>query len=63
MAEVIAYATQETVIVDITRPTVNTIVVTFGGTVTDNTHYVIVQASKRTGDTVAGSVEGDAPAS
>lgn len=63
MAEVIAYATQETVIVDITRPTNNTIVVTFGGAVTDNTHYVIVQASKRTGDTVAGSIEGDAPSS
>lgn len=63
MAEVISYATQETVIVDITRPTVNTIVVTFGGAVTDNTHYVVLQASKRTGDTVAGSIEGDAPSS
>jgi hypothetical protein len=63
MAEVIAYATQETVIVDITRPTINTIVVTFGGAVTDNTHYVVLQASKRTGDTVAGSIEGDAPSS
>ena len=63
MAEVISYATQETVLVDITRPTNNTIVVTFGGAVTDNTHYVIIQASKRTGDTVAGSIEGDAPSS
>ena len=63
MAEVIAYATQETVVVDITRPTVNAIVVTFGGAVTDNTHYVVLQASKRTGDTVAGSIEGDAPSS
>lgn len=61
MAEVISYATQETVIVDITRPTVNTVVVTFGSAVTDNTHYVVLQASKRTGDTIAGSAEGDAP--
>jgi hypothetical protein len=61
MAEVISYATQETVIVDITRPTGNAIVVTFGSAVTDNTHYVVLQASKRSGDTIAGSVEGDAP--
>ena len=60
-AEVISYATQETVIVDITRPTANTVLVTFGSAVTDNTHYVILQASKRTGDTVAGMIDGDAP--
>jgi len=60
-AQVISYATQETVFVDVARPTVNTITVSFASTVTDNAYYVILIASKRTGDTVGGSVQGDAP--
>jgi len=58
-AEVISFATQETVIVDITRPTLNTVVVTFGGAVTDNTYYVVLQASKRSGDTIVGEANGE----
>lgn len=61
MAEVISYATQETVIVDITRPTANTVVVTFGSAVTDNTFYVVLSGTKRSGDTTAGATPGDAP--
>ncbi len=61
MAEVISYATQETVVVDITRPTANTVVVTFGGTVTDNAYYVVLSGTKRTGDTIISPTPGDAP--
>lgn len=63
MAQVIEYATQETVHVDIARPTVNTITVAFASAVTNNAYYVILTASTRTGDVVGGSVQGDAPAS
>jgi hypothetical protein len=59
--QVIDYSTQETVHVDVARPTNNTITVTFASTVVDNDYYVILIASKRTGDTVAGSENGDAP--
>lgn len=61
MAEVIKYSTQETVIVDVTRPTANTVVITFGGAVTDNDYYVVLSATKRTGDTNAGSEPGEPP--
>lgn len=59
--QVIDYSTQETVFVDVARPTVNTITVTFASTVVDNDYYVILMASKRSGDTVAPSESGDAP--
>lgn len=59
--QVVDYSTQETVHVDVARPTNNTITVTFASTVVDNDYYVILIASKRTGDTVAGSENGDAP--
>jgi len=61
MAEVISYATQETVVVDITRPTANTVVITFGGAVTDNAYYVVLSGTKRTGDTIISPTPGDAP--
>jgi len=60
-AQVISYATQETVYVDVARPTVNTLTVSFASAVTNNDYYVILIASKRTGDTVAGSIDGEAP--
>ena len=60
-AQVISYATQETVYVDVARPTVNTLTVSFASAVTDNDYYVILIASKRTGDTVGGSIDGEAP--
>jgi len=59
--QVVDYSTQETIYVDVARPTNNTITVTFASTVVDNDYYVILIASKRTGDTVAGSENGDAP--
>lgn len=59
--QVIDYSTQETVFVDVARPTVNTITVTFASAVVDNDYYVILMASKRSGDTVAPSESGDAP--
>ena len=59
--QVVDYSTQETVFVDVARPTVNTITVTFASTVVDNDYYVILMASKRSGDTVAPSENGDAP--
>ena len=61
MAEVIKYSTQETVIVDVTRPTANTVVITFGSAVTDNDYYVVLSATKRTGDTTIGAAPGDPP--
>ena len=59
--QVIDYSTQETVHVDVARTTVNAITVTFASTVVDNDYYVILMASKRSGDTVAPSENGDAP--
>lgn len=61
MAEVIKFSTQETVVVDITRPTGNTIVITFGSAVTDNDYYVVLTATKRSGDTTIAAVPGDEP--
>lgn len=61
MAEVIKYSTQETVIVDVTRPTGNTVVITFGSAVTDNDYYVVLSGTKRTGDTTIGATPGDPP--
>ena len=63
IAQVIQYSNYETVMVDVARPTNNTITVSFASTVADNAFFVILSASKRSGDSVAGSVEGDAPAS
>ena len=63
IAQVIQYSNYETVMVDVARPTNNTITVSFASTVVDNAFFVILSASKRSGDSVAGSVEGDAPAS
>lgn len=61
MAEVIKYSTQETVIVDVTRPTGNTVVITFGSAVTDNDYYVVLSGTKRTGDTTFSPTPGDPP--
>lgn len=61
MAEVIKFSTQETVVVDVTRPTINTVVITFGGAVTDNDYYVVLTATKRTGDTTINASPGDEP--
>ena len=61
MAQVIQYSTQETVMVDVARPTVNTVTVAFASAVTDNAYYIILTPSRRTGDVVAGSENGDAP--
>jgi len=58
-AEVIKYSTQETVIVDVTRPSGNTVVITFGSAVTDNEYYVVLSGTKRSGDT--NFVEAPAP--
>ena len=63
IAQVIQYSNYETVMVDVARPTNNTITVSFASAVVDNAFFVILSASKRSGDSVAGSVEGDAPAS
>lgn len=62
MVQVVEYATQETVYVDVARPTINTITVAFASAVTNNAYYVILTASTRSGDVVGGSVQGDAPA-
>lgn len=61
MAEVIKFSTQETVVVDVTRPTGNTVVITFGGSVTDNDYYVVLTATKRSGDTTIAANPGDEP--
>jgi hypothetical protein len=61
MAQVIQYSTQETVMVDVARPTVNTVTVAFASAVTDNAYYIILTPSRRTGDVVGGSEQGDAP--
>jgi len=61
IAQVIQYSNYETVMVDVARPTNNTITVSFASTVTDNAFFVILSASKRTGDSVAGSAEGGIP--
>lgn len=61
MAEVIKFSTQETVVVDVTRPTANTVVITFGGSVTDNDYYVVLTATKRSGDTTIAANPGDEP--
>lgn len=61
MAEVIKFSTQETVVVDVTRPTINTVVITFGGAVVDNDYYVVLTATKRTGDTTVSASPGDEP--
>ena len=63
IAQVVQYSNYETVMVDVARPTNNTITVSFASAVADNAFFVILSASKRTGDSVAGSVEGDSPAS
>lgn len=63
IAQVIQYSNYETVMVDVARPTNNTITVSFASAVADNAFFVILSASKRTGDSVGGSVEGDAPTS
>ncbi len=61
MAQVVQYSNQETVFVDVARPTVNTVTVTFASAVTDNAYYIILTPSRRTGDVVGGSESGDAP--
>lgn len=61
MAEVIKFSTQETVVVDVTRPTGNTVVITFGGAVVDNDYYVVLTATKRSGDTTIAASPGDEP--
>ena len=61
MAQVVQYSNQETVFVDVARPTVNTVTVTFASAVTDNAYYIILTPSRRTGDVVGGSENGDAP--
>ncbi len=60
-AQVVSYDTYETVIVDTARPTGNTVTLTFGTTVTDNDYFVILTPSRRSGDSVAASNEGDGP--
>lgn len=62
IAQVIQYSSYETIMVDVARPTNNTITVSFASAVAENAFFVILSASKRSGDSVAGSVEGDAPA-
>ena len=61
IAQVVQYSTQETVFVDVARPTVNTVTVAFASAVTDNAYYIILTPSRRTGDVVGGSESGDAP--
>lgn len=60
-AQVISYDTYETVMVDVTRPTVNTVTVSFATAVTDNDYFVVLVPSRRSGDVVAGANDGEAP--
>lgn len=60
-AQVISYSTYETVMVDVARPTANTVTVSFGAAVTDNDYFIILTPSKRSGDSVAGMDDGEAP--
>lgn len=61
VAQVVSYDTYETVMVDVARPTLNTVTVAFGTTVTDNDYFVILTPSRRSGDVVAAMNDGEAP--
>lgn len=58
MVQVIKSSTQETVMVDVTRPSNTTITVEFAATVIDKDYYVILSASRRSGDTITGDPTG-----
>lgn len=63
MVQVVKSSTQETVMVDVTRPSNTTITVAFGGAVTAGDYYVILSATRRSGDTIAGDPTGPSSAS